>query len=54
MNLVEFGFQKFVRVSNGGIFLLNGLHAGVEQRILPYVEKLFPYIITAINLENCD
>lgn len=47
-------FQQFSKVTSGGLFILHGLIATVDSRILPYVPTFIEYIICALKMENCD
>ena len=47
-------FQQFSKVTTGGLFILNGLIATVDNRIQPYVPNFIEYIVCAMKMENCD
>ena len=47
-------FQRSQRVTSGGMFILHGLIATVENRILPYIPKFIDYISCALKMESCD
>ena len=47
-------FQRAQRVTSGGIFLLHGLIAAVEERILPHISKFMQFLVCALRMESCD
>ena len=47
-------FQRAQRVTSGGIFLLHGLIATVESRILPQVPQFIEFLVCALRMESCD
>ena len=38
----------------GGLFILQGLIATVESRIVPHVPTFMDYLVCSMRMENCD
>lgn len=47
-------FQRSQRVTSGGIFILHGLIATVEGRIMPQISKFITFLCCALKMETCD
>jgi hypothetical protein len=50
VSLVVTLFQQFKRVFIGGLFIIHGLTAAIEERIEPYVDTLLSYIASALDV----
>ena len=47
-------FQNFQKVMAGGLFILHGLIATVELRIVAHLPKVMDYLVCSLRAEQCD
>jgi len=50
VQLAGFAFDTFKKISSGGLLILHGLVATVEERIQPHVDKFIRFLVCAITM----